>query len=156
MKDKRVTNNRPESLRLESLCEHDMNYQTLHCVTIDCNLYVPISKIDRVPFVAERDAMIKRCPACHVPIERDQGCAQMSCKRCRHLFCWFCMKSLDVSYTRFYQIFVEFIKVWNLNSERPSSASLRSRTVQGSVGSLKTGYLLAPTSGERHAFASEF
>ena len=114
MKDKRVINNRPGSLRLESLCEHDMKNQTLHCVTIDCNLYVPISKIDRVPFVAERDAMIKRCPACHVPIERDQGCAQMSCKRCRHLFCWFCMKSLDVSYTRFYQVFVEFSNVWNL------------------------------------------
>jgi hypothetical protein len=40
---------------------------------------------------------IKRCPMCHVPIERDAGCAQMMCKRCKHVFCWFCLTSLDVS-----------------------------------------------------------
>jgi len=38
---------------------------------------------------------IKRCPMCHVPIERDAGCAQMMCKRCKHVFCWFCLTSLD-------------------------------------------------------------
>lgn len=30
-----------------------------------------------------------------VPIERDDGCAQMMCKNCRHVFCWFCLASLD-------------------------------------------------------------
>ena len=40
---------------------------------------------------------IKRCPMCFVPIERDAGCAQMMCKRCKHVFCWFCLASLDVS-----------------------------------------------------------
>ena len=40
---------------------------------------------------------IKRCPMCNVPIERDAGCAQMVCKRCKHVFCWFCLTSLDVS-----------------------------------------------------------
>ena len=40
---------------------------------------------------------IKRCPMCFVPIERDAGCAQMMCKRCKHVFCWFCLTSLDVS-----------------------------------------------------------
>ena len=40
---------------------------------------------------------IKRCPMCNVPIERDAGCAQMMCKRCKHVFCWFCLTSLDVS-----------------------------------------------------------
>ena len=40
---------------------------------------------------------IKRCPMCQVPIERDAGCAQMMCKRCKHVFCWFCLTSLDVS-----------------------------------------------------------
>ena len=39
---------------------------------------------------------IKRCPMCFVPIERDAGCAQMMCKRCKHVFCWFCLASLDV------------------------------------------------------------
>ena len=62
---------------------------------------------------------IKRCPMCSVPIERDAGCAQvitrallmqflkqinfdggflqMMCKRCKHVFCWYCLTSLDVS-----------------------------------------------------------
>ena len=40
---------------------------------------------------------IKRCPMCAVPIERDAGCAQMMCKRCKHVFCWYCLASLDVS-----------------------------------------------------------
>merc|ERR1711971_747923 len=38
---------------------------------------------------------IKRCPMCAVPIERDAGCAQMMCKRCKHVFCWYCLVSLD-------------------------------------------------------------
>jgi len=40
---------------------------------------------------------IKKCPFCHVPIEKDSGCAQMMCKRCKHVFCWYCLASLDVS-----------------------------------------------------------
>ncbi|XP_064111991.1 uncharacterized protein LOC135219288 [Macrobrachium nipponense] len=41
------------------------------------------------------DEMIKRCPSCKVPIERDAGCAQMLCKKCKHVFCWYCLTSLD-------------------------------------------------------------
>eukprot|EP00092_Neocalanus_flemingeri_P008234 GFUD01008879.1.p1 GENE.GFUD01008879.1~~GFUD01008879.1.p1 ORF type:complete len:723 (+),score=158.25 GFUD01008879.1:627-2795(+) len=41
------------------------------------------------------DENIKRCPMCSVPIERDAGCAQMMCKRCKHVFCWYCLASLD-------------------------------------------------------------
>ncbi|CAH1775556.1 unnamed protein product [Owenia fusiformis] len=48
-----------------------------------------------IPFSAEEDANIKRCPVCHVPIERNDGCAQMMCKRCKHVFCWYCLASLD-------------------------------------------------------------
>lgn len=40
---------------------------------------------------------IKCCPTCSVPIEKDEGCAQMMCKRCKHVFCWYCLASLDVS-----------------------------------------------------------
>ncbi|CAH1995358.1 unnamed protein product [Acanthoscelides obtectus] len=32
---------------------------------------------------------------CNVPIEKDEGCAQMMCKRCKHVFCWYCLASLD-------------------------------------------------------------
>merc|ERR1711874_239957 len=38
---------------------------------------------------------IKRCPSCKVPIERDAGCVQMLCKKCKHVFCWYCLTSLD-------------------------------------------------------------
>ncbi|KAG8512404.1 E3 ubiquitin-protein ligase RNF144A [Galemys pyrenaicus] len=41
------------------------------------------------------DAPIKRCPQCRVYIERDEGCAQMMCKSCKHAFCWYCLESLD-------------------------------------------------------------
>ncbi|KAB7500618.1 putative E3 ubiquitin-protein ligase [Armadillidium nasatum] len=45
-----------------------------------------------VPF----NDIIKRCPRCKVPIERDAGCAQMQCKKCKHVFCWYCLVSLEV------------------------------------------------------------
>lgn len=47
--------------------------------------------------VQDDDPIIKRCPNpnCRVPIERDEGCAQMMCKRCKHVFCWYCLTSLD-------------------------------------------------------------
>ena len=50
-----------------------------------------------LPFDNEDVAKIKRCPMCHIPIERDEGCAQMMCKRCKHVFCWYCLANLDVS-----------------------------------------------------------
>ncbi|KAL2082394.1 hypothetical protein ACEWY4_022212 [Coilia grayii] len=43
----------------------------------------------------DEDAPIKRCPRCKVYIERDEGCAQMMCKSCKHAFCWYCLESLD-------------------------------------------------------------
>lgn len=39
---------------------------------------------------------IKRCPKCSIWIEREDGCAQMMCRKCRHVFCWFCLQSLEV------------------------------------------------------------
>ncbi|XP_011669191.2 probable E3 ubiquitin-protein ligase RNF144A-A [Strongylocentrotus purpuratus] len=41
------------------------------------------------------EVSIKRCPFCHIPIERDAGCAQMMCKNCQHVFCWYCLANLD-------------------------------------------------------------
>ncbi|XP_055311502.1 uncharacterized protein DDB_G0292642 [Sitodiplosis mosellana] len=45
-----------------------------------------------IPFDTD---LIKCCPMCGVPIEKDEGCAQMMCKRCKHVFCWYCLASLD-------------------------------------------------------------
>lgn len=38
---------------------------------------------------------IKRCPKCCILIERDEGCAQIMCRNCKHVFCWFCLASLE-------------------------------------------------------------
>lgn len=52
--------------------------------------------------------LIKCCPMCAVPIEKDEGCAQMMCKRCKHVFCWYCLASLDVSHNFMNFIFFFF------------------------------------------------
>ncbi|KAM8847362.1 E3 ubiquitin-protein ligase RNF144B [Synchiropus picturatus] len=41
------------------------------------------------------DLAIKQCPMCGIYIERNQGCAQMLCKSCKHTFCWYCLQNLD-------------------------------------------------------------
>uniref|UniRef100_H3CIB2 E3 ubiquitin-protein ligase RNF144B n=1 Tax=Tetraodon nigroviridis TaxID=99883 RepID=H3CIB2_TETNG len=43
----------------------------------------------------DSDPPIKQCPVCGVYIERNQGCAQMLCKSCKHTFCWYCLQNLD-------------------------------------------------------------
>ncbi|KAG5857085.1 hypothetical protein ANANG_G00014820 [Anguilla anguilla] len=44
---------------------------------------------------SDPDAPVKQCPMCRVYIERNQGCAQMLCKSCKHTFCWYCLQNLD-------------------------------------------------------------
>ncbi|XP_064279344.1 E3 ubiquitin-protein ligase RNF144B isoform X2 [Passer domesticus] len=44
---------------------------------------------------AETEASIKQCPVCRIYIERNEGCAQMMCKNCKHTFCWYCLQNLD-------------------------------------------------------------
>ncbi|XP_064804132.1 E3 ubiquitin-protein ligase RNF144B [Oncorhynchus masou masou] len=44
---------------------------------------------------SDSDLPIKQCPMCGVYIERNQGCAQMLCKSCKHTFCWYCLQNLD-------------------------------------------------------------
>uniref|UniRef100_A0ABI7Z476 RBR-type E3 ubiquitin transferase n=1 Tax=Felis catus TaxID=9685 RepID=A0ABI7Z476_FELCA len=51
-------------------------------------------------FGTDTEAPIKQCPVCRVYIERNEGCAQMMCKNCKHTFCWYCLQNLDVSSTR--------------------------------------------------------
>nr|XP_025969141.1 E3 ubiquitin-protein ligase RNF144B isoform X2 [Dromaius novaehollandiae] len=43
----------------------------------------------------EIEAPIKQCPVCRIYIERNEGCAQMMCKNCKHTFCWYCLQNLD-------------------------------------------------------------
>uniref|UniRef100_A0A8C7EHN0 E3 ubiquitin-protein ligase RNF144B n=1 Tax=Nothoprocta perdicaria TaxID=30464 RepID=A0A8C7EHN0_NOTPE len=43
----------------------------------------------------EIESPIKQCPVCRIYIERNEGCAQMMCKNCKHTFCWYCLQNLD-------------------------------------------------------------
>lgn len=36
-------------------------------------------------------ANTKKCPACSTRIEKNQGCNHVTCKMCKHDFCWICM-----------------------------------------------------------------
>ncbi|KAK8153559.1 RING finger protein [Phyllosticta citrichinensis] len=36
-------------------------------------------------------ANTKECPRCHSTIEKNGGCNHMTCRKCRHEFCWMCM-----------------------------------------------------------------
>ncbi|PAA51298.1 hypothetical protein BOX15_Mlig015657g1, partial [Macrostomum lignano] len=60
---------------------------------IDCDQQ--LARTHGILFTQPQDAPVKRCPVCAIPIERDHGCAQMMCKRCRHIFCWYCLAKLD-------------------------------------------------------------
>ncbi|XP_028281191.1 E3 ubiquitin-protein ligase RNF144B [Parambassis ranga] len=53
------------------------------------------SRESRARSNSDSDMPIKQCPTCGIYIERNQGCAQMLCKSCKHTFCWYCLQNLD-------------------------------------------------------------
>jgi hypothetical protein len=50
------------------------------------------SKGDEIANALWVAANTKKCPRCTTPIEKDEGCNHMACRKCRHEFCWICMK----------------------------------------------------------------
>lgn len=63
----------------------------------ECKEHLPLTVSHDYGVVLSKDpeALIKQCPACRVYIERNEGCAQMMCKNCKHTFCWYCLQNLD-------------------------------------------------------------
>lgn len=45
----------------------------------------------------------KECPQCTVSIEKNGGCNHMTCRTCRHEFCWICMGKWSEHQGNFYQ-----------------------------------------------------
>ena len=41
----------------------------------------------------------RQCPKCAVGIEYDGGCSHMTCRMCKHNFCWLCMGTYKDKYT---------------------------------------------------------
>jgi hypothetical protein len=60
--------------------------------------------MDSTPYEMEPDSNIKRCPRCRCPLEWIAGCAQIMCVNCKHIFCWYCLKSLDVNIKSYYHL----------------------------------------------------
>ncbi|XP_031432839.1 E3 ubiquitin-protein ligase RNF144B [Clupea harengus] len=71
-------------------CSCSQPWQDEH-VCSSSQALTPASSEDR----CSPDTPIKQCPMCGVYIERNQGCAQMLCKNCKHTFCWYCLQNLD-------------------------------------------------------------
>jgi hypothetical protein len=44
------------------------------------------------------DAHAKLCPSCGFAIEKNGGCSHMTCGRCRHHFCWQCLRAMQWPY----------------------------------------------------------
>lgn len=49
--------------------------------------------------------IIRPCPRCQAPIEKNEGCLHMTCRQCRHQFCWGCRQpwGANDNHPTFYQ-----------------------------------------------------
>ena len=81
-------------------------------------------------------ANCKRCPRCQTPIEKDEGCNHMACRKCRYEFCWICMQnwSLHSNSTGGYFQCNRFVNDPEVSSSiRDSSSNNSGRKAEGNA-----------------------
>ncbi|XP_033854745.1 E3 ubiquitin-protein ligase RNF144B-like [Acipenser ruthenus] len=76
-----------------SVCKAD--WHPGHSCSESQSLNLPDSFDNGVSVSNDTEAPIKQCPVCSIYIERNEGCAQMMCKNCKHTFCWYCLQNLN-------------------------------------------------------------
>jgi ribosomal protein L32 len=45
-------------------------------------------------WLQDKGILVKTCPSCGAVIEKDGGCSHMTCKFCKHQFCFVCLKTV--------------------------------------------------------------
>ena len=48
------------------------------------------------------DSQLRKCPNCKSPIEKSSGCNHMNCKKCKHEFCWLCLRPYSHYHYKYY------------------------------------------------------
>ena len=88
-------------------CNHEF------CQICNENSHAPCScsERDRWNLITDEDLMqnrllgdlMKRCPGCNAIIEKNEGCMHMTCRNCRHEFCWLCLKEWETHPRTYYE-----------------------------------------------------
>lgn len=75
---------------LASFCWNcgEEGHRPLDCETVKLWLSKNMSESENVNYIL---SYCKPCPNCKRPIEKNQGCSNMTCRICGHNFCWTCL-----------------------------------------------------------------
>jgi len=68
-----------------------------HSSNMSCNEAMKRENHDNVEWMNQNT---KQCPKCNTHIEKNNGCASMTCKNCHHKFCWKCLAPYNLNGVR--------------------------------------------------------